>query len=560
MFPDRRVRAPKTAIVITARTTPYSAMVCPSSRDCSAAKSFCTCFTPLLVLGRRSGAADDESRSEKEDNVPAFLEPLSCLATGMTLKPNSIRSCLGVAAPPMAQLAGSSFLRRAAVNPRGRDCRGAFPCLGGARAHVGGQSRKRSGLRRAAVSLTSATLFSAGAAFSAGAGDLLVQVVEEQHAAATASPSAAAEEPSGDAECADLRRSDWAAEDCSEADGAAAGDSASADASAGEPEASAGEPDASAAAGAAPDAEASQPEAASPETASASTTAAIAAAAGKVAPASSSAGQSRSSRAPSLGAAVREQAKRIRHRDPGPPVIAPRPAHVKPLAKPDPEAREPGMAATIWLHRALPDPTPASRRLTRPFARNLRFASARHRVHWSIVLGVLRARGERGAVPASRRGLNRLAANLSKLGARQDEWTAALALEGRTAFADRAVALARYHRAVDISALEGKSIAGNQEPGGLTERAVRNLLLLPAELRPLQVISLLGLGGPSFPLANHDDHIHAGFLDREWRVVGISDDIAPWRTARRRGAKAVLELPAGESARRGLRLGDLLVA
>src|ERR671925_1807045 len=89
MFPDRRVRAPKTAIVITARTTPYSAMVCPSSRDCSAAKSFCTCFTSLLVLGRRSGAADDESRSEKEDNVPAFLEPLSCLATGITLKPNS---------------------------------------------------------------------------------------------------------------------------------------------------------------------------------------------------------------------------------------------------------------------------------------------------------------------------------------------------------------------------------------------------------------------------------------------------------------------------------------
>jgi hypothetical protein len=25
------------------------------------------------------------------------------------------------------------------------------------------------------------------------------------------------------------------------------------------------------------------------------------------------------------------------------------------------------------------------------------------------------------------------------------------------------------------------------------------------------VISLLGLGGPSFPLANHADHIHVGF-------------------------------------------------
>jgi hypothetical protein len=28
---------------------------------------------------------------------------------------------------------------------------------------------------------------------------------------------------------------------------------------------------------------------------------------------------------------------------------------------------------------------------------------------------------------------------------------------------------------------------------------------------PRQVISLLGLGGPSFPLFDHDDHIHVGF-------------------------------------------------
>jgi hypothetical protein len=25
------------------------------------------------------------------------------------------------------------------------------------------------------------------------------------------------------------------------------------------------------------------------------------------------------------------------------------------------------------------------------------------------------------------------------------------------------------------------------------------------------VISLLGLGGPSFPMANHHDHIHVGY-------------------------------------------------
>ena len=54
--------------------------------------------------------------------------------------------------------------------------------------------------------------------------------------------------------------------------------------------------------------------------------------------------------------------------------------------------------------------------------------------------------------------------------------------------------------------------------------------------------------------------IDAVFLDRDLRVVGISDDVRPWRARSRRGAKAVLELPAGESARRGLQVGDLLGA
>ncbi|MGZ8697870.1 MAG: DUF192 domain-containing protein [Gaiellaceae bacterium] len=54
--------------------------------------------------------------------------------------------------------------------------------------------------------------------------------------------------------------------------------------------------------------------------------------------------------------------------------------------------------------------------------------------------------------------------------------------------------------------------------------------------------------------------IDAVFLDRDLRVVGISDDLRPWRATGRRGAKAVLELPAGETGRRGLALGDLLVA
>jgi hypothetical protein len=68
-----------------------------------------------------------------------------------------------------------------------------------------------------------------------------------------------------------------------------------------------------------------------------------------------------------------------------------------------------------------------------------------------------------------------------------------------------------YGLAADISEVGGTPIYGHQQPGGITERAVRDVLLLPPEVMPKQVISLLGLGGPSFALANHYDHIHIGF-------------------------------------------------
>ena len=68
-----------------------------------------------------------------------------------------------------------------------------------------------------------------------------------------------------------------------------------------------------------------------------------------------------------------------------------------------------------------------------------------------------------------------------------------------------------YGRAVDVAALNGVSIYGHQQPGGITEQAVRSILMLPGGMLPAQVISLLGMGGPSFALANHADHIHVGF-------------------------------------------------
>lgn len=68
-----------------------------------------------------------------------------------------------------------------------------------------------------------------------------------------------------------------------------------------------------------------------------------------------------------------------------------------------------------------------------------------------------------------------------------------------------------YGLAVDIGAVGGSTITGHQGLGSVTERAVESILLLPVELQPQQVISLLGLGGPSLALADHYDHIHVGF-------------------------------------------------
>jgi uncharacterized membrane protein (UPF0127 family) len=52
--------------------------------------------------------------------------------------------------------------------------------------------------------------------------------------------------------------------------------------------------------------------------------------------------------------------------------------------------------------------------------------------------------------------------------------------------------------------------------------------------------------------------IDAVFLDRDLRVLRVAADLKPWRMALKRGAKAVLELPAGRCARVGLREGDLV--
>ena len=52
--------------------------------------------------------------------------------------------------------------------------------------------------------------------------------------------------------------------------------------------------------------------------------------------------------------------------------------------------------------------------------------------------------------------------------------------------------------------------------------------------------------------------IDAVFVDRDGVVVGVEHELQPWRTARRSGAHAVLELAAGEADARGVAAGQQL--
>jgi hypothetical protein len=281
--------------------------------------------------------------------------------------------------------------------------------------------------------------------------------------------------------------------------------------------------------------------------------------------------------------------------DPAPPSLPVIDKETRSPAHLDPEAQADGFFATIWLHRPLPDPTPPAKRLNSAFARGLARESTRARVDWALVLGVLRARGFDGT-SLSLRTVRTTARRLADLGARRHPVTALRAYGGRE-FSDEAFALRNYNRAVglpalvrgfeaskrelqravlrdarldiypggrldvamgrtdvrvlvllrylaeshgqvtvsslttghrfysrpgvvsahsyglavDVAALANTSIYGNQQPGGVTERGVENILRLPSELQPKQVISLLSMGGPSFAMADHHDHIHVGY-------------------------------------------------
>ena len=65
--------------------------------------------------------------------------------------------------------------------------------------------------------------------------------------------------------------------------------------------------------------------------------------------------------------------------------------------------------------------------------------------------------------------------------------------------------------AVDIAQVNGLPILGNQGRGSITEAVIQELLKLQGTMAPSQVISLMEMGGPTFAMSDHADHIHVGY-------------------------------------------------
>jgi len=84
--------------------------------------------------------------------------------------------------------------------------------------------------------------------------------------------------------------------------------------------------------------------------------------------------------------------------------------------------------------------------------------------------------------------------------------------------------------AVDVAQINGVPIYGHQEPGGVTDQAVRRLMRLQGTMRPDQIISLLDYGQNTVAMGDHHDHIHVGFSP----LFGSNDKLG-------RQALAVLE-------------------
>jgi hypothetical protein len=65
--------------------------------------------------------------------------------------------------------------------------------------------------------------------------------------------------------------------------------------------------------------------------------------------------------------------------------------------------------------------------------------------------------------------------------------------------------------AVDIAKIDGVPVLGHQGPGTRTDSLLKTVLRLQGTMAPEELISLEELGGPSFAMGDHADHVHIGW-------------------------------------------------
>lgn len=73
---------------------------------------------------------------------------------------------------------------------------------------------------------------------------------------------------------------------------------------------------------------------------------------------------------------------------------------------------------------------------------------------------------------------------------------------------------------VDIATINGEPVLGHQQRDSYTMDILRTVLRLQGTMYPDELISLWDLGGASFALPDHDDHIHVGYGDGSERPSG----------------------------------------
>jgi hypothetical protein len=84
--------------------------------------------------------------------------------------------------------------------------------------------------------------------------------------------------------------------------------------------------------------------------------------------------------------------------------------------------------------------------------------------------------------------------------------------------------------AVDIARINGLPVLGNQGQGSITEALIRDILRLQGTMEPDQVISLMDMGGPTFVMADHADHVHVGYQPHDLaqrRRAGLVEVLKP---------------------------------